>query len=129
MKLSHRSSFFLLLLAVSVILLSTFIILTLKSKKTASLPSAPHRCGVQNCHGLDVSCGSNIVGLCTMEYQLGDRCRRFAQCQVKSGNCQTTYSSDYQSCKSCVQKCNKQNPKDPAQAFQCESTCDPQLKK
>ncbi|MCD4782049.1 MAG: hypothetical protein K8S27_16110 [Candidatus Omnitrophica bacterium] len=78
-------------------------------------------CGIENCHGLDISCGPNVPEVCTAMYALGDFCRQFAQCQTVEGRCQLVPSVQFQSCKSCVQNC--MDAKDPMRAFACESHC------
>jgi len=79
-------------------------------------------CGVQGCHGLDITCGPvppNIM--CTMEYQMGDKCREFASCEVKNGVCQQAVSTKFTQCKECAEQCQKIT--DPIASFQCESGC------
>jgi hypothetical protein len=78
-------------------------------------------CGIENCHGLTISCGPNVPEACTAMYALGDFCREFAQCQVVDGSCQFVPSTRFQSCKGCVEDCQKS--KDPLRAFECEHQC------
>jgi hypothetical protein len=80
------------------------------------------KCGIENCHGLDIECGTPVQ-MCTMEYQLGDKCRQYAKCGVVSGKCQQIESPEFTACKSCVQKCENDFPNDPDKAFVCESQC------
>ncbi len=80
-------------------------------------------CGIENCHGLDIVCGRNPAKMCTEMYQLGDRCRQFAACEVVSGACKRVDTSQFTSCKNCVEKCQKNFPTDPEKAFACENTC------
>ena len=85
-------------------------------------PPSSGQCGVANCHGLDIECGTPVQ-MCTMMYQLGDKCRQYAKCGVASGKCQQIESPEFTACKSCVQKCEKDFPNDPDKAFVCESKC------
>jgi hypothetical protein len=80
------------------------------------------QCGVANCHGLDIECGTPVQ-MCTQMYQLGDKCRQYAKCGVASGKCQQIESPEFTACKSCAQKCENDNPNDPDKAFVCESQC------
>lgn len=80
-------------------------------------------CGVQNCHGMEISCGPDVAEMCTMEYQLGDKCRSLASCQNVNGSCTIVKQEGYTRCVSCVEQCNKTSGGDPSKAFACESTC------
>ena len=77
-------------------------------------------CGFTTCHGLDLACGSNPPQVCTMEYQLGDKCRQFASCSSANGTCRLVTTPQFDSCKACVQKCGGA---DPAEIFTCEEKC------
>lgn len=80
-------------------------------------------CGVQNCHGMEISCGPNVVEMCTMEYQLGDKCRGLASCQNINGSCSVVKQEGYTKCVSCVEECNRTSGTDPMKASGCESRC------
>jgi hypothetical protein len=80
-------------------------------------------CGIQNCHGMGISCGPNMVEMCTMEYQLGDKCRSLASCQNINGSCTVVKQAGYDKCVSCVEECNRTSGGDPSKAFDCESRC------
>lgn len=88
---------------------------------TAVITQEP--CGIQNCHGMEISCGKNVAEMCTMEYQLGDKCRSLASCQNVNGSCNVVQQPGYTSCVSCVEQCNKTSGGDPAKAFECEAKC------
>ncbi len=81
------------------------------------------RCGVENCHGLDIKCGPKIPDACTMEYQIGDRCREYARCVIKNGKCQLEETNAFKECKICVQNCIETHKEDSTQQFECESSC------
>lgn len=81
------------------------------------------KCGIENCHGMDITCGNKPAEVCTEMYALGDRCRQFAQCGVVSGTCQQIENPKFSACKSCVQNCLEKYPDDPQQQFSCESSC------
>lgn len=81
------------------------------------------KCGIENCHGLEITCGSNIPEVCTAMYASGDNCRQFANCQVINNKCQLVSSQKFNDCTSCVKKCQNEFKNDVIKAFSCESTC------
>lgn len=85
--------------------------------------SSDNACGITNCHGLDIVCGSDIPDACTMEYRIGDNCRQYAECGVVVGRCQQITSPEFTICKSCVAKCLREFPDDNMAMFECESKC------
>ncbi len=91
----------------------------------SDLPGASS-CGFTTCHGLDLACGTNGPEVCDLSYRLGDKCRQYAQCSSGSdGTCTLTTSPEFDSCKSCVERCESIKPStvDPAMVFECESRC------
>lgn len=83
-----------------------------------------NECGIENCHGLDITCGKPAE-ICNAMYQLGDKCRQFAQCGKVDGQCQQIENPQFIACKTCVQNCEqkyKNNP-DSSNVFMCESEC------
>ena len=50
------------------------------------------KCGIENCHGLNITCGPNIPEVCTENYMLGDCCRRYASCEIIEGECKLVKS-------------------------------------
>jgi hypothetical protein len=81
------------------------------------------QCGIENCHGMDIKCGSNVAQMCTEIYMAGDNCRQFASCQTKNGTCQLAQSPKFESCKSCVKKCEADFPNGSVSFFECENKC------
>ncbi len=79
------------------------------------------KCGIENCHGLDIKCGPNPPEMCTAMYGLGDFCRQYVRCEIREGQCQLVEDPKFDACRSCVEKC--QNPNDPIDAFGCEAEC------
>jgi hypothetical protein len=79
------------------------------------------KCGVENCHGLDVKCGSNVPQACTEIYMAGDRCRQYASCKIVSGKCSLVAGKEFSDCKTCVETCMEKN--DSIEIFSCESRC------
>ena len=83
-------------------------------------------CGIEQCHGLEITCGGNVPGACTEIYQLGDFCRSyFPGCKVVGGVCtrkaNATAEEKFLVCKTCVNKCEAEsNPED---SFKCENNC------
>ncbi len=80
-------------------------------------------CGVTNCHGMNVTCGPDVAEICTMEYQIGDKCRAYANCRVQNGSCLVVEQPGYRPCVSCVENCIAMKGNDPIKAFECESAC------
>ena len=80
-------------------------------------------CELENCHGLDIKCGSNPPHMCTMEYAMGDRCLQYAKCGIQKDKCQQILNPQFSECKSCIQACINNNTNDSAKMFECESTC------
>lgn len=87
------------------------------------------RCGIENCHGLDIKCGPNVPDFCTMEYQIGDNCRQYARCEIINGNCQLVENNRFKKCKSCVEKCTKDFKNNTEKQFKCEENCLEKIKK
>lgn len=81
------------------------------------------KCGIENCHGLDITCGPNIPEMCTEMYQMGDFCRSYAKCEVKDSKCQLIKNADFDQCKNCMEKCIKDARNNSAKSFNCESQC------
>lgn len=77
-------------------------------------------CGMENCHGLDITCGPNIPEVCTEMYALGDFCREYASCEIVDGKCQLVKSPEFDQCKACVDECNEFSG---PEAFECEGDC------
>lgn len=80
-------------------------------------------CGIENCHGLDITCGQNVPEFCSDIYRAGDNCRQFVSCQTIEGQCKLDRSSRFDSCKTCVEKCEQEYPNDQIKFFECESSC------
>ena len=98
-------------------------VLVAPDQTNSATPPVSGECGIENCHGLDIVCGPNPAEMCTMIYQLGDKCRQFARCGVIDGVCQQIENPQFTACKSCVQQCEQDFPSDPVKAFECESAC------
>ena len=111
-KISRRT-------VLGVLLLTVLMLSACKSNSGQQSPK-DWECGMENCHGLDISCGQNIPEVCTEEYQLGDFCRRFAVCNVVNGQCQLNEDELFGQCKACADSCKGL----PFQKiFECESEC------
>ena len=89
----------------------------------SGLPPVTAECGIENCHGMDIVCGPKPAEVCDMMYQLGDKCRQFAQCGVVDGVCQKIDNPGFATCKMCVENCEILHPDAPDQALACESAC------
>lgn len=80
-------------------------------------------CGIENCHGLEISCGANVPEFCTEIYMAGDNCRRFVSCISVDDQCKLEKSPKFDSCKSCVEECEQSFQNDQIKFFECESSC------
>ena len=92
-----------------------------KCEKTVKIVAG--KCGIENCHGLNIACGPNVPVFCTLEYQLGDRCRYYASCKITNGICQLEESELFNSCKACVEKCLQDIGSDAIELSECENKC------
>lgn len=87
-------------------------------------PQISGECGMQNCHGMNITCGYvNVPQACDMMYMAGDNCRQYASCQSVDGQCKLEKSLKFDSCKSCVEKCELDYKDDQIKFFECESRC------
>jgi hypothetical protein len=87
-------------------------------------PQTTGKCGIQNCHGLDIVCGvQNTPQMCDMMYLAGDNCRQFASCVVIENQCILQKTPKFETCKACVEKCETENKNDSLLFFECESMC------
>ena len=65
-----------------------------------------------------------IPEVCTAVYQLGDKCRQFANCTIDSkGTCRMVTIPEFDACKSCVLICLNESRNDPSKSFACEEKC------
>jgi len=81
------------------------------------------KCGIENCHGLDITCGPNVPEACDMMYMAGDNCRQFVTCQTIDDQCILKKFPKFDNCKACVEKCEQDYPNDQIKFFECESMC------
>lgn len=86
-------------------------------------PQISGKCGIENCHGLNITCGPNIPDGCTEIYMAGDNCRQFASCQIVDGQCKLEKSLKFNNCKACVEKCEQDFPDGQIEFFECEGKC------
>ena len=77
-------------------------------------------CEIENCHGLDIVCGSDPPEFCTEEYQVGDFCRKYAKCEIISGACTFVETNTFRECSDCISNCNKMSSEE---IFVCEDIC------
>lgn len=102
----------------------TIVILTITSVVFYKKGKIQTQCQVQNCHGLEVSCGPKAAQMCTEIYMEGDRCRKFVSCQLIDNQCEAVKQKAFFACKTCIEKCHREfNGKDPALFFDCEKKC------
>jgi hypothetical protein len=86
-------------------------------------PAPVVRCAVENCHGMDITCGPNPPEACTAMYGIGDKCLQYAKCGMQDGKCQQVADPQFTKCKTCVQTCIDANKNDNMKMFDCESRC------
>lgn len=92
------------------------------SEKPVKPPAIISReCGIEQCHGLDLTCGPNIAKECTMEMRIDDFCREYVRCEKVGRECQLIKEPKFEECKACIERCNQEE--DPEKAFQCASRC------
>lgn len=111
-----KAVFILLLLC-----LGFFFLLILRNNQQTQNNSG--KCGIENCHGLDISCGPNIAQICDEMFMVGDQCRKYVSCQTKDGECQLISSSEFDGCKSCVEECKNLYKDDGVNLFECAGKC------
>jgi hypothetical protein len=80
-------------------------------------------CGFTTCHGLDLVCGMDAPQVCTMEYRIGDKCRKYARCDTTGGSCTLTIEPKFTACKTCIEQCQIAAGADSLAAFSCEEKC------
>jgi len=90
------------------------------SPSETGLPAIPSACGFSSCHGLDLSCSTNPPQVCPADYELGDKCRQYASCSSAGGTCRLLTTPQFDTCKSCVERCGGA---DPAEILSCEEKC------
>ncbi len=106
------------------LLMSACSILT-PSKPAANSNEAPvMTCGIEQCHGLAITCGEKVPEFCTAVYQLGDFCQQYVNCRVENDSCQMVDTTKFDQCKTCVEKCQQVGNID---AFTCEEQCRAEL--
>ncbi|MFH1126888.1 MAG: hypothetical protein V1718_02145 [archaeon] len=105
------------------ILILGFVILVILISGCTQKDQDETRCGIENCHGTDITCGPDVPDACTMEYAFGDRCRQYAICTMIDGECRLLKNEKFDACKSCAEKCETKYKDDISKTFECESTC------
>ncbi|MDD1703089.1 MAG: hypothetical protein LUQ31_08945 [Methanoregula sp.] len=98
---------------------------TIPPTETTAVTTVPTAvvCGVENCHGVTVQCGSNPVQACTNEIDAGDRCRSYASCQVVDNVCQVVTQTKYDKCTACIQSCKDSYFNNPNMLDDCVQKC------
>ena len=91
------------------------------SKEKELPPGTLEKCGIESCHGLEITCGPNVPDVCTEMYAAGDNCRQYVECQIINGTCQLIKNVNFNSCKSCIMGCY--DIIDTIEFFECESEC------
>jgi hypothetical protein len=86
-------------------------------------PTASAPCGLTSCHGLSLACGADAPQVCTMEYRIGDKCRKYAHCSTAGGSCTLVTDPEFAACKACVERCEIGAGPDSLVASSCEEQC------
>ncbi|HIG97567.1 MAG TPA: hypothetical protein HA230_04455 [Candidatus Aenigmarchaeota archaeon] len=86
-------------------------------------PPKPIVCGMENCHGLSLTCGANIAQNCEMVYSFGDNCRQFVKCKVVNQTCMIAVEDRFRECINCINECAKLLETDYLKAMECEHWC------
>ena len=86
-------------------------------------PQLSGKCGIESCHGLDITCDPNVPEVCDLMYAASDGCRQYASCQVIDNKCQLIKTQKFNDCKTCVEKCSEDFKDDSMKSFECESKC------
>jgi len=86
------------------------------------------QCGIEQCHGFNLTCGTDVPEACTEMYQAGDGCRSFFECGITDTpdgrtQCAPAPNEKFKLCKACVQKCESDFAGDPEKVFRCDSAC------
>jgi hypothetical protein len=89
--------------------------------KTCYEINTTKKCGIENCHGLEITCGQNIPDACTEVYMIGDFCRQYAVCEIINDKCKLIENSKFDECKVCVENCIEDFQG--SEAFDCENEC------
>ncbi|MFZ5376131.1 MAG: hypothetical protein ACOZAN_00480 [Patescibacteria group bacterium] len=78
-------------------------------------------CGIEQCHGVDVTCGSNVPEACTLEFRIDDTCRSLIRCQQTGTRCELVKDDAFANCQNCVEKCMQLSDAD--QSLNCATKC------
>lgn len=84
-------------------------------------------CGIQECHGMNLTCGSKPVDMCTEIFMVGDSCRSFFKCALMDGQCGQLSDRRFDLCKSCIQQCVAESNNDPTKTLECDSKCNEEI--
>jgi len=80
-------------------------------------------CGIENCHGTDISCGADMPEVCTDIYEIGDGCRQYAKCETVGGQCRLKVDQKFENCRACTSGCAREFAGDQQRLSDCESQC------
>jgi len=89
-----------------VVVLVVVLLISVTALSVALMVTQPTQvCGIEQCHGLDITCGPNVPEVCTEIYMMGDACRKYANCGMANGICQLVNPARFYECKSCFEGC------------------------
>lgn len=80
-------------------------------------------CGIEQCHGLFLTCGYDVPEVCTEEYHIGDKCRQYVNCTVVDGKCIMQDQKGFDACKQCIQDCQVAYSDEPIDIDMCIYNC------
>lgn len=80
-------------------------------------------CQIEQCNGLDLTCGPDQGLMCPMIYKAGDVCRKYVDCIQVGNKCEMRTPSKFEECKSCIQTCYEGETDGISLMDECETKC------
>lgn len=120
---------FIFLVGAFVCLVAIFVLLRFGERKENSpTKNEDKKCGIESCHGLEITCGEKVPEVCTLEYRIGDFCRNYVSCEKINGKCVLVKGEKFDLCKACVEECEKKWQEETEKLFECENLCREKIK-
>jgi hypothetical protein len=119
---NKKINYLILILCGIIILAITIFLIYYLNKKSDQQNSV---CEIEQCHGLDLTCGKNAPQMCTMIYELGDICRQYISCHNTNGKCANVKEKEFTQCKSCIKECQNtfSSESDITKVWSCTNKC------
>lgn len=119
---------FVLLVGALIFVAGAFVLLRFLGQKELPIKNESKKCGIESCHGLEITCGEKVPEVCSLEYQVGDFCRNYVSCKMVGGKCVLAEEREFDLCKSCVEECEKKYQEETEKLFECENLCREKIK-